>query len=258
MGTDHKRPWFRAVEVVMVPLIRAVARHRWQGVDNLPRSGGVVLAVNHISKIDPLTLGYFVDRAGRVPLFMAKAELFEHRWLGMIFRGTGMIRVQRGAEGASASVAAAAAAVRDGGCVIVYPEATITRDPNLWPMLGKTGAARIALETGAPVLPVAQWGAHRLLPPYGRRPVLWPRVTVRARVGAPVDLSDLPARGPTVEVLEVATERIVAAITAELECIRGERAPATRFDPRGSGSGHPVAGTRGDSGTDTRSSGERP
>jgi 1-acyl-sn-glycerol-3-phosphate acyltransferase len=119
--------------------------------------------------------------------------------------------------------------------LIVYPEATITRDPAMWPMVGKTGAARIALATGAPVIPVAQWGAQRLLPPYAKRPVLWPRVTVFARAGAPVELSDLRGAAPSAEVLDVATARIMAAITAELETIRAERAPATRFDPRAAG-----------------------
>jgi 1-acyl-sn-glycerol-3-phosphate acyltransferase len=118
---------------------------------------------------------------------------------------------------------------------VVYPEATITRDPGLWPMVGKTGAARIALATGAPVIPVAQWGAHRFLPPYAHRPVLRPRATVHARAGAPVDLSDLQGTTPTPETLDTATERIMAAITAQLEIIRGERAPAERFDPRRAG-----------------------
>ncbi len=149
-----------------------------------------------------------------------------------VFIGSEMIPVRRGSDAANSSVEAAVAAVRAGACVVVYPEATITRDPGLWPMVGKTGAARIALATRAPVVPVAQWGAHRFLPPYSHRPVLWPPTTVYARAGAPVDLSDLYGATPTTEVLETATERIMAAITAELEIIRGERAPAQRFGPR--------------------------
>ena len=232
---DHKRPWFRAAEVICIPVLRLVLRHRWRGAEHIPASGGAIVVANHISKIDPVTFGYFVRSAGRVPRFLAKAELFEHRWLRRVFVGTDMIPVRRGSEDANSSVAAAVAAVRAGACVIVYPEATITRDPGLWPMVGKTGAARIALATRAPVIPVAQWGAHRFLPPYSHRPVLWPPVTVYARAGAPVDLADLYDRPPTTELLETATERIMAAITAELEIIRGERAPAERFDPRRAG-----------------------
>jgi 1-acyl-sn-glycerol-3-phosphate acyltransferase len=245
VGGDRKRPWFRAVEVLIIPWLRVVIRHRWAGGENLPRTGGVVVAANHISKIDPITFGYFVDANGRTPHFMAKVELFNARGLGHIFRATEMIPVYRGEQSAAASVAAAVAAVRDRGlCVIVYPEATITRDPGMWPMVGKTGAARIALESGAPVIPVAQWGAHRVLAPYSKRPTLWPRRTVYARAGAPVDLDDLRGREITTALVTEATTRIMNAITAELETIRAEKAPTQRFDPRTAGApqyGRPVS-----------------
>ncbi|MGQ0467216.1 MAG: lysophospholipid acyltransferase family protein [Sporichthyaceae bacterium] len=235
MTGDPKRPWYRFAEVVLIPLLRIAFRHRWQGRENVPRSGGVIVVANHISKIDPLTFGYFVRSSGRVPRYLAKAELFEHRWLGRVFVGADMIPVQRGVEGAASSIDAAADAVRAGACIVVYPEATITRDPELWPMVGKTGAARIALATGAPVIPVAQWGAHRFLPPYAKKPVLRGRQTVYARAGRPVDLDDLRGREPDAEVLALATTRIVDAITAELEIVRAEQAPTERFDPRAAG-----------------------
>jgi 1-acyl-sn-glycerol-3-phosphate acyltransferase len=222
-----------------------VTRRRWHGRENIPKTGGVLVVVNHVSYLDPVTFAYFVNSTGRVPKFLAKAELFDHRHLGRVFKGTDQIPVRRGASTAAGSVRAASDAVREGGCVVVYPEATLTRDPGLWPMVGKTGAARIALETGVPVIPCAQWGAHRILPPYARRPRLLPRQTVYARAGSPVDLNDLRGREQTPEVLAEATERIMAAITAELETIRGERAPAERFDPRKAGVpeyGRPAAG----------------
>lgn len=235
MHSDPKRPWYRTAQVILIPLLRTVFRHRWQGRENVPRSGGVVVVANHISKIDPVTFGYFVHACGRVPRYLAKAELFEHRWLGRVFVGTEMIPVLRGGEGAASSIEFAVAAVRAGACVVVYPEATITRDPALWPMVGKTGAARIALATGAPVIPVAQWGAHRVLAPYAKKPVLRRRETVYARAGRAVDLDGLRDREADAEVLAAATARIMDAITAELEIIRGERAPAKRFDPRAAG-----------------------
>jgi 1-acyl-sn-glycerol-3-phosphate acyltransferase len=222
-----------------------VTRRRWHGRENIPKTGGVLVVVNHVSYLDPVTFAYFVNSTGRVPKFLAKAELFEHRYLGRVFKGTDQIPVRRGATTAAGSVRAASDAVRKGGCVVVYPEATLTRDPGLWPMVGKTGAARIALETGVPVIPCAQWGAHRILPPYARKPRILPRQTVYARAGSPVDLSDLRGREQTPEVLAEATDRIMAAITAELETIRGERAPAERFDPRKAGVaeyGRPTAG----------------
>jgi 1-acyl-sn-glycerol-3-phosphate acyltransferase len=123
------------------------------------------------------------------------------------------------------------AAVRAGECVGIYPEGTITKDPDLWPMNGKTGAARVALETGCPVIPIAQWGPQEILAPYSKRLRLLPPKTVRVLAGPPVDLADLRARPVTPEVLRTASDRIVEAITAQLAQLRGELPPATRFDP---------------------------
>ncbi len=235
MTADRKQPWFRVTEILVTPVLRAACRRRWHGHEHIPARGGVIVVANHISKLDPMTFGDFVLGSGRVPRYLAKAELFAHRFLGRVFVGTDMIPVSRGGADAGTSVRAACDAVQAGACIVVYPEATITRDPNLWPMVGKTGAARIALTTGAPVIPVAQWGAHRILPPYARSPKLWPRQTVYVRAGEPVALADLRGDDLTPEVLAAATERIMAAITAQLEVIRAERAPAERFDPRRAG-----------------------
>jgi 1-acyl-sn-glycerol-3-phosphate acyltransferase len=138
--------------------------------------------------------------------------------------------------------------VRRGRLVVVYPEGTLTRDPDLWPMVGKTGAARIALSAGVPVIPVAQWGAQDILYPYAKRPSLLPRKTIHANAGPPVDLDDLRGRPITPELLREATDRIMAAVTSLLEEVRGETAPAERFDPRAAGvrpTGNPhAAGVR--------------
>jgi 1-acyl-sn-glycerol-3-phosphate acyltransferase len=126
-------------------------------------------------------------------------------------------------------------AVNKGEVVVVYPEGTITRDPGLWPMAGRTGAARIALSTGAPVIPVAQWGANHILAPYARWPHLLPRKTITMKAGDPVDLDDLRARPLTAETLREATDRIMDVVTALLADIREEKPPAVRFDPRTAG-----------------------
>ncbi len=126
----------------------------------------------------------------------------------------------------------AIAAVRRGECVVVYPEGTITRDPGLWPMTGKTGAARIALATGAPLLPMAQWGAQDVIGPYAKEFRILPRKLMQVVVGPPVDLDDLRGREPDSETLRIATERLVAAMTALLEGLRGDTAPVARFDLR--------------------------
>jgi 1-acyl-sn-glycerol-3-phosphate acyltransferase len=119
--------------------------------------------------------------------------------------------------------------------VVIYPEGTVTRDPDKWPMAARTGVARLALQSGAPVLPLAQWGAQgaprTLLQPLPRR-------TARFRIGPPVDLSAFVGQPLDGDVLRNATDAVMDALTAEVAVLRGEPAPARRFDPR-SGAGHP-------------------
>jgi 1-acyl-sn-glycerol-3-phosphate acyltransferase len=222
----------RVCVTLLRPPLMALTKRDWHGGDLLPASGGGVIAANHISHADPLTFAHFVYDNGRSPRFLAKAEILEVKGLKWLLSSAGQIPVYRQSRDASLAFRAAVEAVQRGECVIVYPEGTITRDPDLWPMVGKTGAARIALATGGPVIPVAQWGAQDLLAPYAKRLRLLPRKMMHVRAGEPVDLDDLRGKSITPEVLWTATDRIMAAITAELEAIRGEQAPTTRFDPR--------------------------
>jgi 1-acyl-sn-glycerol-3-phosphate acyltransferase len=226
---------FGVCVAVLEPLLLLLTRRRWRGGENIPARGGCVIAANHISHADPLTCAHFVYAWGRIVRFLAKAEIFDVPVVGAILRGAGQIPVYRLTSDASLSFTAAVAAVQRGDCVVVYPEGTITREPDLWPMRGKTGAARIALAADVPVIPVAQWGAHRILPPYARRPRLFPRRTISMTAGAPVALDDLRARPLAPEVLLEATDRIMDDVTRLLEEIRGEQAPAVRFDPRVAG-----------------------
>jgi 1-acyl-sn-glycerol-3-phosphate acyltransferase len=228
-------PWLRFAVAVLRPLLLVLTRRDWRGQENVPRTGGVVLATNHISYFDPLSFAHFVWDSGRTPRFLAKAALFDVPFVGLVVRGARQIPVYRESEDAAKAFAAAVEAVRRGECVCIYPEGTVTRDPDLWPMAGKTGAARVALATGAPVVPVAQWGAQDVLAPYGRRVRLLPRKTMHLAAGPPVDLDEFRQQEPTVEVLRAATARIVDALTALLEDIRGVPAPAVRFDPRAAG-----------------------
>lgn len=208
-----------------------LTRRDWRGTEKLPRTGGLVLVTNHISEVDPLTFAHFVYDNGRLPRFLGKVEVFNVPVVGAILRSAGQIPVYRKTTDAAKAFSAAVAAVQQGECVVVYPEGTISRDPHLWPMVAKTGAARIALTTGCPVVPAAQWGSHEILAPYARRPRVFPRKLMRVRLGDPVDLSDLEGKPLTPTVLREATNRIMAAVTALLEDIRGEQAPTTRYDP---------------------------
>jgi len=228
----ERRGWALGLCVVVLrPLLMVLTKRSFRGQEHLPR-GGFVFAGNHISHSDPLLFAHFVNDAGYAPHYLAKASVLAVPVLGKFFRATGQIAVHRGGLDAAQAYRDAVEAINRGGSVIVYPEGTITRDPEMWPMVGKTGAARIALETGCPVIPVAQWGAHRLLPPYSKRPHLLPRVTNHVHAGPPVDLSDLQDRPVTTAVLREATDRIMQAIAVQLGEIRGEEPPPVRFDPR--------------------------
>ena len=228
----ERRGWaFAFAVMVLKPLLWTFTRRHWVDGDKLPATGGAVVAANHASHLDPLTFAHFIYDHGRLPRYLAKAELFDVPVLRTVLRQTGQIPVYRQSTDASHAFSAAVTAVEEGKVVIVYPEGTLTRQPDLWPMVGKTGAARIALTAGVPVIPVAQWGAHEILYPYATRPRLLPPKTVHAKAGDPVDLDDLRGQPITPEVLRLATTRIMDAITALLEDLRGETAPLERFDP---------------------------
>lgn len=221
--------------VVARPLLAATTLSRWTGLENLPDEGGVVVVSNHLSKADPITLGRFLLDAGRPPSFLAKAPLFDVPVLGWLLRATAQVPVQRGGADAGAALVAARSAVEAGGCVVMYTDGTLTKDPLGWPMVGKSGAVRLALDTGAPVVPVAQWGVQRALPAKGL-PRLVPRSHLQVVVGQEVDLDRWRAHAPGSDHLDAqglreATDHVVDALVALLEGVRGEAAPA-RWDPR--------------------------
>ena len=226
--------WWLAVPIVK-PALLGTTTHEWIGGENIPPTGGFILVLNHVSYVDPLTAAHIVYDHGRLPRYLAKSSLFKNKGLAFFLTAAGQIPVERLSRNAAGAFDAAVAAVNAGECVVVYPEGTITRDPDGWPMTGKSGAARIALATGCPVIPVGQWGAQQLLAPYAKRPRLFPRSRITMKVGEPVDLADLAGRPQTPEVIHEATDRIMSAITALVEDVRGEKAPAERFDPRRAG-----------------------
>jgi len=235
----HKRGWAWSIAVPIVkPLLLATTKPHWIDGEKIPAEGGCIVVFNHISEVDPLIAAHVVYDHGRLPRYLAKANLFKNRFLGFFLRAAGQIPVERLSKNAAGAFDAAVAAVRKGELVVVYPEGTITRDPELWPMVGKSGAARIALETRCPVIPIGQWGAQEVLAPYARKPDLFPRKRIDMKVGDPVDLSDLYDvydRERRAAVINQATARIMAALTDLVEEVRGETAPPERFDPRKSG-----------------------
>lgn len=222
---------------IVIPFLKLGGRYRFHHLDRVPESGAFILAPNHYTNLDPLVTAYTLWRARRVPRFLAKASLFRVPVVGAILRASGQIPVERqGAVAGGADPLAAASRLVDHGlAVIVYPEGTLTRDPEIWPMRGKFGAVRLALEHGVPIYPCATWGVHRILPRYSKKLSLFPRKDVDIVIGEPLDLSpwrDKPRTGAT---YAEATNSVMQAITALLEELRGEKAPLERWDPAAHG-----------------------
>ncbi|POX39837.1 1-acyl-sn-glycerol-3-phosphate acyltransferase [Streptomyces sp. Ru73] len=226
--------WYRLAAVIAKPPLVVLFKRDWQGMENIPAEGGFITAVNHNSYLDPLSYAHYQYNSGRVPRFLAKAALFKGGFVGAVMRGTGQIPVYRESTDAATAFRAAVDAINRGECVAFYPEGTLTRDPDMWPMQGKTGAARVALLTKAPVIPVAQWGANEAMPPYAKEKKLrlFPRKTLRVKAGPPVDLSEFYGQEPTAEVLREVTDRIMRAVTDILAEVRDEPAPAEPYDHR--------------------------
>lgn len=235
-GTWSLGPAFRFAAFVLKPPMTFLTRRDWHGEhylrDTYPPSDGIVVVSNHLSWFDPIALCHILWNNGRPPRFLAKEALFHAPLVGTIVSNAGQIPVYRETEVAADSVKAAVEAVKDGEAVVVYPEGTITRDPDLWPMTGRTGAARIALMSGAPVIPIAQWGPQDVMAPYAKEFKMIPPKLMQMRVGPPVTLDDLREQPITTEVLQRATGRIMDELTALLEEIRGEQAPPERLDYR--------------------------
>ncbi len=220
----------RVIVFFLRPLLMILTKRDWRGAEKLPRSGGYVLAPNHISHLDPFLIAHFMVDHGIPPRFLVKDSLMALPVGGAILRSAEQIPVRRATANAKDSLGPAEAAVRGGQVVTIYPEGTITRDPAAWPMSGRTGAVRVALSTGVPLVPLMQWGPQEILWPYSRRPRLFPRKTIRIRVGDPIDLADLVGQELTEELLHTATNRLMDSLTAMMAEVRGELPATPRID----------------------------
>jgi 1-acyl-sn-glycerol-3-phosphate acyltransferase len=211
-------------------LLHLLMKHEQQGGQYLPREGGVIVAPNHLSYADWGAVAIYSYESGRFPTFLIKSSAFDVKVIGPFLRVLGQLPVYRNRGDAALVLKAAEAALRDNQCVIVYPEGTASRDPGLWPMVAKTGAARLALKTGVPVIPVAHWGAQDVLPYGSSKPRLFPRRKVRLVAGPPVDLSAFEGKPLTATNLREATAVIMADVTALLAGLRQKTPPAVPYD----------------------------
>jgi 1-acyl-sn-glycerol-3-phosphate acyltransferase len=228
---SYSNAWRGVSQFILRPTIRALMKHDWQGQEHIPKSGGVIVAANHLSYADVLAVALFCDQAGRYPTFLAKSSLFDIKVLGPILVKLGQLPVYRGQADAALVLRDAERGVKDGACVLFYPEATVTRDPQFWPMVSKTGVARLALATGAPVIPVAHWGAQAVLPYGSFKPHVVPRHTVRILAGPPVDLAEFEGQPIDTKVMRAATDKIMTDVTALLGKLRGEDPPEKPYHP---------------------------
>ena len=230
-------PALRSVAMWLAPIVRLLFGIRVRGIEKLPKSGAYVLVSNHVTNVDPLAVAYFVYVIlGRAPHFLAKESLFRLPVVGKILLAAGQIPVYRSSGNRNDDpLRVAHEYLSHGHTITIFPEGTLTRDPNLWPMRGRSGAVRLALDTNVPVFPIAHWGAQEILPRYGSkfRPGFWKRVDIS--VGDQIDLAEFAARKLSPDEVAVATERVMRSITALVEELRGEKAPEVLWDPASQG-----------------------
>jgi 1-acyl-sn-glycerol-3-phosphate acyltransferase len=203
---------------VLIPPIWLWFEWRFEGLEHIPSEGPVLVACNHISYLDPLAHGYFLVKAGRRPRFLAKVELFRNPISGPVLRGARQIPVRRG-SGETAPVEFGAKALRAGELVVVYPESTVTSNPDFSPMRGKTGVARLTLATGVPVIPLAVWGSA----PVWRRGQKSARFgrPIWVKAGPPLDLSEHEDRADEPATLRAVTDEVMAQLSLLVDDLRG-------------------------------------
>jgi 1-acyl-sn-glycerol-3-phosphate acyltransferase len=231
--TGRHLRWFRVCAALAKPFLWSFTRPRWRGLENIPREGGVIIVANHVTILDPVTLAHAIyDGVRRSPSFLAKSELFKIALVGPLLRKAGQIPVYRRTRDAANSLRDAEAAAAAGECVIIYPEGTCTRDPDGWPMVAKTGVARLILTAGVPVIPVAHWGTQEILRYGSKRLHPFPRKRVDVLAGEPFDLSKYAGVEPTNDVLREITDLLMTRVTELLGEIRGETPPSSFYEAR--------------------------
>ncbi|MBI5088076.1 MAG: 1-acyl-sn-glycerol-3-phosphate acyltransferase, partial [Actinobacteria bacterium] len=249
-GWRHPGRTGAALYAVLAALVATIAasvsrlqvaqqRGRRATADQLP-DGPIIVISNHTSYADGLLLALASRRMGRSLRLLAAAGVFRAPVIGRLARRLGFIPVQRGGPDAAAALDEAAVALAAGEAVGLYPEGRLTRDPAMWPERAKTGVVRLALRSGAPIVPVAMVGGHEVV---GRRRVLRRlvvnlvrRPTVHTRVGAPIDVRQLMSIGPdtqpTNDEIRHAADLVMGRLVRLVADLRGEAPPDPLGVPR--------------------------
>ena len=212
-----------------------------RGKENVPATGAYILAGNHVTNLDALAVAYMTFfKLKRGPHFLAKGPLFTVPVLGPMLRSVGQIPVYRNGRGNAEPMDAAKKFLEAGHVIAIFPEGTLTRDPNGWPMKGRPGSVRLALEMDVPIIPMGQWGTEAVLPTYSKKFLPQPWHSCKIIIGKPVNLDKYRNRKLSNAELLEATDIVMQEILKLTAEVRGEKAPKQLYDPRAEG--HSLSG----------------
>lgn len=206
-------------------LFRLSSKFAVENPHRLPQNSPAIIAAYHSNHLDPILVGLAIWRNGKLPHFLAKSSLFSGP-LGVILKAIGQIPVLRASAQAGDSLEYAKLALANNEVVVIYPEGTLTKDPELWPQHFKSGTARLALETGAPIIPVAHWGLERVRPRGAKFLSFAPRThTSVVRFGEPIDYQDLWDKRESKASKTILTRRLTNTIAAMVADMSGRALP---------------------------------
>jgi 1-acyl-sn-glycerol-3-phosphate acyltransferase len=223
---------FRIGAGALIPILKLITKRTWLHSEKVPKSGAVIFYSNHVSYLDAFVFAHYLFANGRAPRFIGKEVVFRIPIFGWILQKAEQIPVKRESNSASIALSEAINALQMGHAIGIYPEGTLTRDPNLWPMSGKTGAVRLALAAGAPLIPVAQWGSHKILAPYSKFLRFFPPKPITLMCADPIDLSKWQGKEDDVLAMEEATNYAMRVLADLVGQLRNESAPSQLFDLR--------------------------
>ena len=222
-------PTYLLAKGILKPWLSTWFRWTIEGDERIPHRGGAILAFNHIAFLDPFAAAYVVDRTGRRPRFLAKSELFADKRIAWILRGAKQIEVRRGSKDAPMALDKALEALERGEIIVVFPEGTITDEPDLRPMQGKTGAARLALGSKVPLIPCGLWGTANIWPKDYAKHWWPPKQDVLVRIGEPVPVAGDPNSPEAWRVVSEELMKRIAVLVASLRpAVPDQRRPARR------------------------------
>lgn len=231
---DKGNAWIKLCEILLYPLTHLLGKRRYRGIGQLRRHGPILVVANHISHLDPIFDVVFVRKSGRLPHVMAKASLFKIPIIGPVLKGTQQIPVERGSGAGQRALETALDELASGGVVVIYPEGTVTKDPDSWPMRPRPGVAKLALSGDFPVIPVAHWGTNHVYTSYGtgRKFRPFPRKKIHVVAGDPIDLSQWRDKSIDTRSIRDVSYAIMEHLQNMVAILRDETAPAELYNAK--------------------------